>query len=117
MSGRGNRKTRRGLPARWQVLWYEGPATGRWRRVYEGPERQARQRYLREHARLHNRHLLLMPTETLPHENSQLFANRRRKGMFSDVLESWRRVWRDGLAPQLSAAGLEALQRALTPLR
>ncbi len=28
-------------------------------------------------------------------------------------MESWRKVWRDGLAPQLSVAGLTALQRAL----
>ena len=28
-------------------------------------------------------------------------------------MERWRKVWRDGLAPQLSAAGLEALHRAL----
>src|SRR5262245_36220188 len=29
-------------------------------------------------------------------------------------MESWRKVWRDGLAPQLSVAGLEALARGLT---
>jgi hypothetical protein len=28
-------------------------------------------------------------------------------------MESWRKVWREGLAPQLSPAGLEALRRAL----
>jgi hypothetical protein len=28
-------------------------------------------------------------------------------------MESWRKVWRDGLAPQLSTNGLEALRRAL----
>jgi hypothetical protein len=28
-------------------------------------------------------------------------------------MESWRKVWREGLAPQLSTAGLEALRRAL----
>jgi hypothetical protein len=28
-------------------------------------------------------------------------------------MESWRKVWRDGLAPHLSAAGLEALRQAL----
>jgi hypothetical protein len=28
-------------------------------------------------------------------------------------MESWRKVWRDGLAPHLSTAGLEALRRAL----
>jgi hypothetical protein len=28
-------------------------------------------------------------------------------------MESWRKVWRDGLAPQLSVNGLAALQRAL----
>lgn len=28
-------------------------------------------------------------------------------------MESWRKVWRDGLAPQLSTAGLEALGLAL----
>ena len=28
-------------------------------------------------------------------------------------MEKWRHVWRDGLAPQLSKAGLEALQTAL----
>ncbi|MBY0521816.1 MAG: hypothetical protein K2R98_00365 [Gemmataceae bacterium] len=28
-------------------------------------------------------------------------------------MESWRKVWRDGLAPQLSIAALTALQRAL----
>src|SRR5262249_59457617 len=28
-------------------------------------------------------------------------------------MESWRKVWRDGLAVQLSTAGLEALGRAL----
>jgi hypothetical protein len=28
-------------------------------------------------------------------------------------MDSWRRVWRDGLAPQLSTASLEALARAL----
>ena len=29
-------------------------------------------------------------------------------------MESWRKVWRDGLAPHLSAAALVALQRGLT---
>jgi hypothetical protein len=29
------------------------------------------------------------------------------------MIESWRKVWREGLAPQLSTAGLEALRRAL----
>ena len=28
-------------------------------------------------------------------------------------MESWRKVWREGIAPQLSTAGLEALQQAL----
>ena len=28
-------------------------------------------------------------------------------------METWRKVWRDGVAPQLSTAGLEALHRAL----
>jgi len=28
-------------------------------------------------------------------------------------MESWRKVWRDGLAPHLSTAGLDALRRAL----
>jgi hypothetical protein len=28
-------------------------------------------------------------------------------------MESWRKVWRDGLAPQLSTTSLEALRRAL----
>jgi hypothetical protein len=28
-------------------------------------------------------------------------------------MESWRKVWRDGLAPQLSTAGLEALHQGL----
>jgi hypothetical protein len=28
-------------------------------------------------------------------------------------MESWRKVWREGLAPQLSTAGLEALRTAL----
>jgi hypothetical protein len=28
-------------------------------------------------------------------------------------MEAWRKVWRDGLAPQLSTAGLEALKAAL----
>ena len=28
-------------------------------------------------------------------------------------MESWRKVWREGLAPQLSSPGLEALRRAL----
>src|SRR6266511_3011955 len=28
-------------------------------------------------------------------------------------MESWRKVWRDGLAPLLSTEGLEALRRAL----
>jgi hypothetical protein len=28
-------------------------------------------------------------------------------------MESWRKVWRDGLAPHLSTPGLEALKRAL----
>ncbi len=28
-------------------------------------------------------------------------------------MESWRKVWREGMAPQLSPAGLEALRRAL----
>src|SRR5437879_13307597 len=28
-------------------------------------------------------------------------------------MESWRKVWRDGLAPHLSVAGLEALAQAL----
>jgi hypothetical protein len=28
-------------------------------------------------------------------------------------MESWRKVWREGLAPQVSAAGLEALRKAL----
>jgi hypothetical protein len=28
-------------------------------------------------------------------------------------MESWRKVWREGLAPQLSTAGLNALRRAL----
>jgi hypothetical protein len=29
------------------------------------------------------------------------------------VIEAWRKVWRDGIAPQLTVAGLEALARAL----
>jgi hypothetical protein len=29
-------------------------------------------------------------------------------------MESWRKVWREGVAPLLSTTGLEALQRALT---
>jgi hypothetical protein len=29
------------------------------------------------------------------------------------LMESWRKVWRDGLAPHLSTPGLEALRRAL----
>src|SRR6516225_8882065 len=29
-------------------------------------------------------------------------------------MESWRKVWRDGLAPLISTAGLEALERALS---
>lgn len=29
-------------------------------------------------------------------------------------MESWRKVWREGMAPLLSTPGLEALQRALT---
>jgi hypothetical protein len=29
-------------------------------------------------------------------------------------MESWRNVWREGFAPQLSPAGLEALRKALT---
>src|SRR5438094_8455764 len=29
------------------------------------------------------------------------------------TMESWRKVWRDGLAPQISTPGLEALRRAL----
>jgi hypothetical protein len=29
------------------------------------------------------------------------------------AMESWRKVWRDGLAPHLSTPGLEALRRAL----
>ena len=28
-------------------------------------------------------------------------------------MESWRKVWRDGLAPEISMAGLDALRRAL----
>ncbi len=28
-------------------------------------------------------------------------------------MESWRKVWRDGLAPEISTAGIEALRRAL----
>jgi hypothetical protein len=28
-------------------------------------------------------------------------------------MESWRKVWREGLAPQISTSGLEALRRAL----
>ena len=28
-------------------------------------------------------------------------------------METWRQVWREGVAPQLSTAGLEALQKAL----
>ena len=28
-------------------------------------------------------------------------------------MESWRKVWREGLAPQISTAGLDALRRAL----
>ena len=28
-------------------------------------------------------------------------------------METWRQVWRDGVAPQLSTAGLEALRKAL----
>jgi hypothetical protein len=30
------------------------------------------------------------------------------------MIDSWRKVWREGLAPQLSAPALEALARALT---
>jgi hypothetical protein len=29
------------------------------------------------------------------------------------MIEAWRKAWRDGIAPQLSAAALEALARAL----
>ena len=29
------------------------------------------------------------------------------------MMETWRKVWREGLAPHLSTAGLEALRRAL----
>ena len=29
-------------------------------------------------------------------------------------MDSWRKVWRDGVAPLISAAGLEALRRALS---
>jgi hypothetical protein len=29
------------------------------------------------------------------------------------MMDSWRKVWREGLAPQLSTEGLEALRRAL----
>src|SRR4051794_5509126 len=29
------------------------------------------------------------------------------------IMESWREVWRNGIAPQLSLAGLEALRKAL----
>jgi hypothetical protein len=29
------------------------------------------------------------------------------------MIESWRKVWREGVAPQLSVAGLEALRQAL----
>src|SRR5262249_17254905 len=29
------------------------------------------------------------------------------------TMESWRKVWREGLAPQISSAGLEALRSAL----
>jgi len=29
------------------------------------------------------------------------------------MMESWRKVWREGLAPHVSTAGLEALRRAL----
>ena len=32
----------------------------------------------------------------------------------SNQMESWRKVWREGLAPLLSTEGLEALSRALT---
>jgi hypothetical protein len=33
--------------------------------------------------------------------------------MYHDVMPSWQRVWREGIAPNLSTAGLEALRRAL----
>src|SRR4051812_30523867 len=29
------------------------------------------------------------------------------------IMESWRKVWREGFAPQLSTSGLEALRKAL----
>ena len=32
----------------------------------------------------------------------------------SNTMESWRKVWREGLAPLLSTEGLDALSRALT---
>jgi hypothetical protein len=30
-----------------------------------------------------------------------------------DLMETWRKVWREGVAPQLSTGGLSALQKAL----
>ena len=57
---------RRQTPTRWQVLRYGGPYSGRWRVVYEGPERTARKRYLREHARLRQGHLLLVTAQGKP---------------------------------------------------
>lgn len=34
-------------------------------------------------------------------------------GKGNPMMESWRKVWREGLAPQLSTRGLEALRHAL----
>src|SRR5688572_13845434 len=40
-------------------------------------------------------------------------TGRQRPTNGEGTMESWRKVWREGLAPQLSTAGLDALRHAL----
>jgi hypothetical protein len=54
--------------------------------------------------------LLLRGFEEREHENHPRMKVPRRG---EETMESWRKVWREGVAPLLSTPGLEALQNAL----
>jgi hypothetical protein len=66
MTARTSNRAQRKTPPQWQVLQYRSRGSNRWRVVYVGPERAARKRYLREHVRLRQGHLLLLSAEGKP---------------------------------------------------